>query len=64
MLSDTSFQARVGKQFGVWDDLWSLEQRVTFILDRTGRVRFVEVGGLAIQTSRTLEALTALARAK
>jgi hypothetical protein len=37
---------------------------VTFIIDRGGRIRFVEVGGLAIDTSRTLDALTTLARAK
>lgn len=48
----------------MWDDLWNLERRVTFIIDRTRRVRFVEVGGLAIDTSRTLDALTVLARAK
>ena len=39
-------------------------KRVTFVVDRGGRIRYVEVGGLAIQTDRTLEALTRLARAK
>jgi hypothetical protein len=37
---------------------------VTFVVGRTGKIRYVEVGGLAIQTDRTLEALTRLARAK
>jgi hypothetical protein len=37
---------------------------VTFVVDRAGRIRFVEAGGLAIQTDRTLDALTKLARAK
>jgi hypothetical protein len=37
---------------------------VTFVLDRSGVIRYVEVGGLAIQTDRTLEALTRLARAR
>lgn len=34
------------------------------VVDRSGAIRYVEVGGLAIQTDRTLEALTRLARAK
>jgi hypothetical protein len=37
---------------------------VTFVVDRAGRIRYTEVGGLAIQTDRTLEALTRLARAR
>ena len=64
LLSDVDDQARVGRLYGVWDELWNLEKRVTFVVDRQGRVRFVEVGRLAIDTSRTLEALTSLARAK
>jgi hypothetical protein len=53
----------VARRWGVWDDTWSLAC-VTFVVDRAGRIRVVEVGGLAIQTDRTLEALTRLARAK
>jgi hypothetical protein len=34
------------------------------VVDRGGRIRHVESGGLAIETDRTLEALTRLARAK
>jgi hypothetical protein len=31
------------------------------VVDRTGRIRYVEAGSLAIQTDRTLEALGRLA---
>jgi peroxiredoxin len=55
---------RVARRWGVWDDTWNLARRVTFVVDRAGRIRFVEAGGLAIQTDRTLDALTKLARAK
>lgn len=48
----------------MWDDTWNLTQRVTFVVDRAGRIRYVEPGDLAIQTDRTLAALTTLARAK
>ena len=54
----------VARQWGVWDDTWNLAKRVTFVVDRGGRIRYVEVGGLAIQTDRTLDALTKLARPK
>ncbi len=43
---------------------WNLVRRVTFVVDRARRVRYVEVGSLAIQTDRTLEALAKLAKAK
>lgn len=59
LLSDPD--GRVGRLFGVWDDLWNLERRVTFVVDRAGRVRYVEAGGLAIDTSGTLDAVTRLA---
>jgi hypothetical protein len=48
----------------VWDDTWNLTGRVTFVVDRAGRIRHVEAGGLAVQTDRTLAALTRLARAR
>jgi hypothetical protein len=35
---------------------------VTFIVDRSGRVRYVEIGSLAIDTNRTLTALQLLAK--
>jgi len=37
---------------------------VTFVVDRAGRLRYVEIGGLAIQPDRTLGALGKLARAQ
>ena len=54
----------MARQWGVWDDTWNLTKRVTFVVDRSGRIRYVEVGGLAIQTDRTLEALGKLAPAR
>lgn len=54
----------MGRLFGVWDDTWNLERRVTFIVDRNRRVRYVEIGSPAIETRRTLDALTRLAHGK
>jgi len=54
----------VSRLYGVWDDTWNLSKRVTFIVDRSGRVRYVEIGSLAIDTSRTLDALQRVAQAK
>ncbi|PYN20844.1 MAG: hypothetical protein DMD99_21700 [Candidatus Rokuibacteriota bacterium] len=54
----------MSRLYGVWDDTWNLSKRVTFIVDRSGRVRYVEIGSLAIDTSRTLDALQRLAQAK
>jgi peroxiredoxin (alkyl hydroperoxide reductase subunit C) len=62
LLSDPD--GTVARRWGVWDDTWNLTKRVTFVVDRRGAIRYVEVGGLAIQTDRTLEALSTLARAK
>ena len=61
LLSDNDPAGAVGRQYGAWDDLWNLERRITFVVDRAGRVRYVEVGSLAIDTGRTLDALTRLA---
>jgi peroxiredoxin len=54
----------VARRYGAWDDTWNLPQRVTFVVDRARRVRYAEIGSLAIETSRTLEALGRLARAR
>ncbi len=62
LLSDPD--GTVARRWGVWDDTWNLTKRVTFVVDRQGAIRYVEVGGLAIQTDRTLEAVTRLARAR
>ena len=48
----------------MWDDLWRLEKRVTFVIDRASVIRYVEIGSAAIETNRTLEAVTRLARAR
>jgi peroxiredoxin len=60
----TDADGRTARAYGVWDDTWNLPQRVTFIIDRARRIRFVEAGGLAIDTSRTLDALASLARSR
>jgi peroxiredoxin len=46
----------------VWDDLWRLEKRTTFIVDGAGVVRYVEAGSAAVDANRALEALRALAK--
>jgi peroxiredoxin len=61
LLSDIDTPGRVSRLYGAWDDTWNLSQRVTFIVDRSGRIRHVEVGSLAIETDRTLAALQQLA---
>ena len=53
----------MSKAYGVWDDLWELSKRATFIIDRQGTIRYVDAGGLAIDTKRVLEALQRLPRA-
>ena len=58
LLSDVAGQ--VGRRYGVWDDLWGIERRTTFIVDRHGKVRWMEAGGACIDTSRTLQAVTQL----
>ena len=63
LLSDVE-AGRVSRLYGAWDDTWNLSKRVTFIVDRAGRVRFVEIGSLAIDTSRTLAALQQLAQSR
>jgi peroxiredoxin Q/BCP len=60
----TDKDGKVSRQWGAWDDTWNLPKRVTFVVDRTGRIRYVEPGSLAIETDRTLDALGKLARAK
>lgn len=64
LLSDVGPAGAVGRLYGVWDDLWNLEKRATFVVDRAGVIRHVEAGGPAIETNRVLEALERLARAK
>jgi peroxiredoxin len=62
LLSDPD--GKVARRWGAWDDTWNLPKRITFVVDRTGHIRYIEPGRLAIETDRTLDALTKLARAK
>ena len=39
LLSDRD--GSVARQWGVWDDTWNLTKRVTFVVDRTGTIRYV-----------------------
>ena len=69
---DRKFVERGGKaptigksgEFGVWDATWGFEGRSTFVLDKKGVVRFVESNALALDPSRTLAAVTKVARAR
>ena len=54
----------MGKRYGVWDELWRVQKRTTFVVDRHGKVRWMDAGGSCIETGRTLEAVTRLAREK
>jgi hypothetical protein len=48
----------------VWDGLWRIQKRTTLVVDRQGTVRWMDAGGACIETSRTLDAVTRLAREK
>lgn len=47
----------MGRLFGVWDDLWGLERRATFLVDKQGLIRYVSVDSLALDGRGVLEAL-------
>ena len=64
LLSDIEPTGKVGKQFGVWDDTWKFDGRATFVIDKKGVVRFVDADSLALDPSRTLAAVTKVARAR
>jgi len=64
LLSDVASPGRVSREYGAWDDTWNLSKRVTYIVDRTGRIRYVEIGSPAIDTNRALAALQQLAKPK
>jgi alkyl hydroperoxide reductase subunit AhpC len=44
------------------DDLWRVQRRTTFVVDRHGKVRWMDSGRDCIDTSRALDAVTRLAR--
>lgn len=64
LLSDHAPAGRIGGMYGAWNGLWRFADRVTYVLDKTGRVRYVEVGSAAADTNRALDALTRLTAAK
>jgi peroxiredoxin len=64
LLSDVSPAGEVGRRFGVWDETWRIQRRTTFVVDRHARIRWLDAGGSCIETRRTLEAVTRLARTR
>lgn len=62
LLSDLGPKGKVGRLYGVWDELWALERRATFLVDRQGMIRFVAVDSLALDGRGVLEALAQLRR--
>lgn len=63
LLSDLGPKGTVGRLYGVWDELWALERRATFLVDRQGIIRFAAVDSLALDGRGVLEALAQLRRA-
>lgn len=53
----------MGRLYGVWDDLWGLERRATFLVDKQGIIRHVDMEGLALDGKGVLGALARLRRA-
>ncbi len=64
LLSDLSPSAKIGRLYGVWDDLWGLERRATFLVDKQGIIRHVSLQSLALDGQDILEALAKLRRAR
>lgn len=54
----------MGRLFGVWDDLWNLERRATFLIDREGTIRYVAVDSRALDGRGVLEALAKIGGAQ
>ena len=63
-MSDLAPAGNVGRRYGAWDDLWELERRATFLVDKQGIIRHVSVDSLALDGRDVLEALTKLRRAR
>ena len=64
LLSDLSPSGKIGRLYGVWDDLWGLERRATFLVDKRGIIRHVSLQSLALDGQDILEALAKLRRAR
>ena len=63
LLSDLGPKGKVGRLYGVWDDLWGLERRATFLVDKQGIIRHVDMESLALDGKGVLGALARLRRA-
>jgi peroxiredoxin len=64
LLSDLDPSGKIGRLYGVWDDLWGLERRATFLVDKQGTIRHVSLQSLALDGQDILEALARLRRAR
>ena len=64
LLSDLDPSGKIGRLYGVWDDLWGLERRATFLVDKQGIIRHVSLQSLALDGQDILEALARLRRAR
>lgn len=61
LLSDHKPAGRIAQAYGAWNGLWGFADRVTYVIDKSGRIRYVEVGSAAADTNHALEAVTQLA---
>ena len=64
LLSDLDPSGKIGRRYGVWDDVWGLERRATFLVDKQGNIRHVSLQSLALDGQDILEALAKLRRAR
>jgi peroxiredoxin len=64
LLSDLGPKGNVGRLYGVWDENWELERRVTFIIDRRGIIRKVLASQLALDDAPVREALRQLTQSQ
>jgi len=64
LLSDLDPSGKTGRLYGVWDDLWGLERRATFLVDAQGIIRHVSLQSLALDGRDILEALAKLKRTR
>ena len=64
LLSDLDPSGKVGRLYGVWDEVWGLERRATFLVDKQGIIRHVSLQSLALDGRDILEALAKLRRAR
>lgn len=53
----------MGRLYGVWDELWGLERRAMFLVDKQRAIRFVALDSLALDGRGVLETLAKRRRA-